>query len=192
VTTSYGTPPPAATSRAPASIRWREDVKVAVGVIVTMVLLGAPAGLLWSALAPHYVVHFSAAGPDFSDIESTKAFIGADASYLLVMLGFGLVCGGVAWLFARRSGPWTVVALALGGVLAALIAASVGLRPGAHDSIQALQAQNRTSGTVELYLGKRDKHNGLSLRAPWAALGWPAAAVSVFLIGALRRPEDVD
>jgi hypothetical protein len=84
------------------------------------------------------------------------------------------------------------VALAVGGVLAALIAGSVGLRPGSHESIQALQAQNRTSGAIELYLGKRDKHNGLSLRAPWAALAWPAGAVSVFLVGALRRPEDVD
>jgi hypothetical protein len=191
VTTDYWAAAPAATTE-PKPGRWRQDVKAFLVIVATMVLLGAPAGLIWAAVAPHYMVHFGPAGPDVSQILSTKAFIGADASYFLVVLGFGVVCGALAWAFARRHGPWTVVALAVGGVLAALIAASVGLMPGPHESLQALQAQGRTSGSADIYLGKLTPHGGQSLRAPWAALGWPAAALSVFLLGALRRPEELD
>ncbi len=161
-----------------------------VGTVVASVLLGAPAGLLWSLVAPRLTVGVSDKGVSVSNLESTKAFVGADGTYLVVMLAVGFLCGALAWRFARRSGPWTVLGLAAGGVLAALIAASVGLRPGAHHAIEALRQGSTFRGTVDLYLGKRTGNN-LSLRAPWAAVAWPVGALGAFLIGALRRPEQV-
>ena len=181
-------PPP---EPVPAGSRWRKDVPGSVGVAVVSLLLGAPAGLLWAAVTPHYVVHYNADGAQLTDLESTKAFIGADGSYLLVMLGAGIVCGLLAWRFARRFGPWTVVGLAVGGVLAALVAAAVGVQPGGQDGVKALKVQNRTSGTVELPLLKRFRHDELGLRAPWAAVGWPVGALTVFVLLAARKPEEL-
>jgi hypothetical protein len=183
---SYGTrEPPARPSR------WREDLWAFVGIVVGSVLLGAPAGLVWSAVAPRQAVQITDQGAQTDNFLSTKAFIGADGSYLMVMLVVGLLCGGLAWLFARRSGPFTVLALVLGGTLAALIAASVGLRPGTQHVFQALQEGSAFRGHLDLYLGLR-KGNNLSLRAPWAAIGWPLGACVSFLVLALRRPEDLD
>jgi hypothetical protein len=170
---------------------WREDVVPAVGVVVGSVLLGAPAGLLWSAVAPRLRISFGASGPSAADLESTKAFIGADGSYLLVMLAAGVVCGTLAWLFARRSGPWTVIGLTVGGLLAALVAARVGLVPGSHDAVVALRQGKVGHPPIDLYLG-RLKGDTPHLRAGWAAVGWPVGALGAFLVGALRRPEDLD
>lgn len=193
MTTDYWAPPVAASqARPPGPSRWRQDVVAFAGIVIASVFLGAPTGLLWAALVPHYVVHFDSAGEKLDDLESTKAFIGADGSYLLVMLGAGLFCGALAWFFARRYGPWTVAGLLLGGILAALIAASVGVRPGAQEAIRALHDKNRTSGTIEFPLVKHLQQDALGLRAPWAAVGWPVGALSVFLVGALFRPEDLD
>ncbi|MGB8652423.1 MAG: hypothetical protein WCD35_17385 [Mycobacteriales bacterium] len=175
----------------PAPGRWKQDVKAFVGIVVVMVLLGAPAGLLWSAVAPRLTVTVKDSGIDLPNVESTKAFVGADGSYLVVIAVMGVLCGALAWRFARRSGPWTVVALAAGGLLAALIAARVGLRPGAHQAFQALEPGTHVRGRVELFLGKRHGDD-LGLRAPWAAVGWPVGALVVFLVMALRRPEELD
>jgi hypothetical protein len=189
----FWAPPPvhAQLPREPVPSRWREDLMTAAGIVVASVLLGAPAGLLWSLVAPRLTVGVNDGGVSVSNLESTKAFVGADGSYLVVMLVLGLVCGTLAWRFARRSGPWTVLALTVGGVLAALIAASVGLRPGAHHAIEALRQGSSFRGSVDLYLGKRTG-DSLSLRAPWAAVAWPVGALGAFLVGGLRRPEELD
>lgn len=175
----------------PAPSRLREDLWSFGLVVVGCVLLGAPAGLIWSRVAPHLTVTVDKNGVSAPNLESTKAFIGADGSYLVVMLIMGLISGGVAWWLARRSGPYTVAALVVGGVLAALVAASVGLRPGTHHAIAALKDGTSFRGTTELYLGVRHG-NGTRLRAPWAAVGWPVGAMLVFVVGGLWKPEELD
>lgn len=177
----------------PVAGRWRDDVRVFVVTVATIVLLGAPAGLLWSAIAPHYTVRVTDQGLQADDIESTKAFIGADGTYALVVLGVGVLCGVVAWRLGRRGGPWTVAGLVVGGVLAALVAAEVGLRPGAPEALEALRPGSPFRGTVELYLGRRTgDSNDLALRAPWALVLWPVGSLIAFLIPAYRRPEQLD
>ena len=174
----------------PTQSRWRRDLVAAGAIIVACVLLGAPTGLLWSAVAPRLTVRLTASGPQVDNLESSKAFVGADGSFLIIVLLLGVLTGLLAWLFARRHGPWTVVALLLGGLLAAQIAATVGLRPGAMDV--AAKLENPASrGTVELFLGKRDT-TGTALRAPWAVVGWPVGALLVFFGLGLRRPEELD
>ena len=171
--------------------RWREDIPRALAVVVGSVLLGAPAGLLWSQVAPRLKVTFRAEGPTAPDLESTKAFIGADATYILVMLGVGVLCGLLAWAYARRSGPWTVTALAVGGVLAGLVAARVGVIPGSEDALMALRQGKVGHAPVDLYLGVL-KGDVPHLRSPWAAVAWPVGALVAFLAAAWRRPEELD
>lgn len=171
--------------------RARRDAATVVAVVVASVLLGSPFGLIWAAVAPHLTVTVTDQGPQAPDLESTKAFIGADGSYAVVMAVAGVLCGLLAWRFARRSGPWTVLALVAGGVLAALIAASVGLRPGSQHAIEALREGSPIRGQVQLFLGRRSGSD-LSLRAPWAAVAWPVAALVAFLVPALRRPDELD
>ena len=175
-----------------APARWRKDVPRALAVVVTSVLLGAPAGLLWSAVAPRLRVTVTDQGIDAPDLEGSKAFIGADGSYLLVMLGVGVLCGVLAWLFARKAGPWTVLGLAVGGYLAALVAARVGLQPESQRAIQALSPGSSFRGTVDFYLGARSHGGDLHLRAPMAAVGWPVGALLAFLVPAGYRPHELD
>ena len=54
MTNPFAPPPPLAAPARPA--RRREDLLRFIAVVVGCVLLGAPAGLLWSAVAPHYRV----------------------------------------------------------------------------------------------------------------------------------------
>lgn len=191
MTNPFAPPSPLAAPDRPA--RRREDLLRFAAVVVGCVLLGAPAGLLWSAVAPHYRVERTKGELTLPNIESTKAFIGADGSYFVVVLVLGLLSGVLAWRFARRSGPWTVVALAVGGTLAALIAARVGLIPGSKDAVEALRGTSGKDGTFELFLGARNQKTGdQSLRGAWAAVGWPVGALSAFLLFGLRSPEALD
>jgi hypothetical protein len=168
--------------------RRRRDVTRCVAIVVGMVLLGAPVGLLWSALAPHYTVVFDAGQATYPFIESTKAFIGVEGTFVAVTFVVGALCGALAWWFGRSSGPWTVVALAVGGVLAALVAAHVGLLPGRQEAFDALA---RKQGSVQLFLGARSG-NDTHLRAPWAVVVWPLGALVAFLVPAFIRPEELD
>lgn len=173
--------------------RWRSDLRVFVVTVATVLLLGAPTGLLWSAVAPHYTVRVTDDGLQLDNIESSKAFIGADGSYAVVVLAVGVLCGVLAWRFGRQAGPWTVAGLVVGGVLAALVAAEVGLRPGTPEAFAALQPGSAYRGTVELYLGKRTGDaNDVALRAQWAFVLWPLGSLVAFLIPAYRRPEQLD
>ncbi|HUR52379.1 MAG TPA: hypothetical protein VMZ11_09660 [Mycobacteriales bacterium] len=176
---------------AAAPPRWRADLPPALALAAGSVLLGAPAGLLWSHLSPRLRVTFGADGPTAAGIESTKAFIGADGSYVLVMLGAGLLCGLLAWLLVRRSGPWAVLALALGGFAGAVVAARVGVLPGSDEVVMALRHGKTGHAPVDLYLGKLHGDSP-QLRSTWAAVAWPVGALLAFLIGALRRPEELD
>ena len=161
--------------------RWRREAVIAVLVTFGCLLLAAPAGLLWSVVAPRLSVTLGPDGPAAHGLEG-KAFIGGDGSFLLVVAGAGVLSGVLGWLMARRAGPWTVLGLFVGGLLAAKVAAVVGVRPGrAH--VQALLHDRTARGTVQLYL---------RLRSPWAVVGWPVGALTTFLLAALWRPEQLD
>ena len=161
--------------------RTRSDRRAFAVIVAVLVLLGAPAGLLWSAVSPRLTVQLTAAGPSTGNVEG-KAFVGADGSFVVVLLFVGLLSGLLAWRYARRGGPATVLALLVGGLLAAKIAAVVGVRPGAAD-VRHLLRDPMARGSVELYL---------KLRSPWAVVFWPVGALAGFLLPALVRPELLD
>lgn len=161
--------------------RWQRDLPVAGVLVAVLVLLGAPVGLLWHVLAPRLTVELGPDGPAAQGLEG-KAFIGADGTFLVVVLAAGILTGALAWLLARRGGPWTVLGLVIGGLLAAKIAAVVGVRPG-KSHVQALLHDPSATGSVKLFL---------KLRASWVLVGWPVGALAAFLVPALRRPEELD
>lgn len=175
----------------PSTRPWRADALQALLVVVGMVLLGAPVGLLWAAVSPRVEFAVTDDGVSVLGPETSEGFIGADGSYALVLFGAGLVCGLLAWWLARRSGPWTVVALTVGGVLAALVAARVGLLPGKGDALAALRPGSPERGTFELFLGARGEDDALHLRAAWAAVAWPVGALVAFLGCGLAQVDEL-
>jgi hypothetical protein len=169
-----------------------EDVRALAWVVAGAVLLGAPAGLVWSAVSPRVDVTVTALGPEVPNGDSNEAFFGADGSYFLVMLVAGLLTGVIGWWLFRRSGPITVLALVVGGVLGALVAAEVGLMPGYQDALRAVSEGSSFRGHTDLYLGRLQPDRTVGLRASWAFVAWPAGACISFLLAALRRPHDLD
>lgn len=171
----YGTVLPARVST------WRHDALTGFFVAAVTVLLGAPAGLLWSALAPHAGVDISSAGATFSGGVTAETFVAADAWFLAVGVALGLVTGVLAWVFARGSGPVTVVALTVGGLLAALVASKVGMRIG-QDALREAAA----GGVSGRYVAN------VAVQAQTVLLGWPIAALAAFLTLVVSRADEID
>jgi biotin transporter BioY len=161
--------------------RWRQDAVVGFFTLTLTVLLGPPAGLLWSALAPHAHVSIGASGVPIVDDGGTEVFVAADGWFLAVCLVAGLLTGIVGWLAGRRSGPVTVAALTVGGLLAALVAAKVGMRLGQDQLRTAAQA-----GTLGRYGAN------VALQAKVIILVWPIAGLGAFLALMLSRVEEID
>jgi hypothetical protein len=160
--------------------RWRADLVPAAFVAACTVLLGAPAGLLWSALAPHAHIAISASGATFAD-GATEVFVAGDGWFLAVCAVAGLLSGFLAWLGARRSGPYAVVALAVGGLLAAYVGAKVGRRIG-QDELRAAAAAGRPGTYVA----------NVVLQAKQAVLAWPVAALATFVALVAGRRDETD
>ena len=159
---------------------WRSDVVTGAFVAGVSVLLGAPAGLLWSALAPHAHIAISASGATFAD-GATEVFVAGDGWFLGVALVLGLLSGFLTWLVARGSGPYAVIGLAVGGALAAYVAAKVGRRIG-QDELRAAAA----AGVPGTYVAN------VAVQAMQVVLVWPIAALASFLSLVAARPDEPD
>jgi hypothetical protein len=110
---------------------------VLVGVLL---LAGVAAGLLWWALAPRATFEVTADGPVPVGHPSAELPFADDGVFTLVLAGIGLVAGLAAWRLRRRRGVATVLALALGTVLASLAAWRLGELLGAGPSPAELAA----------------------------------------------------
>ena len=173
--------PPVQQPREPLGPRLRAAAYTILGTVPLVVLLGAPVAFLWRAVAPDVAILHTASGPQPVAPESSQVF-GVDGWFVVVTLLAGLVTGGLAWLWLRRSGPAGVVALATGGLLAALVTDAVGrkivtdryLYDFCHRKAHCLVY----SGTLRLH-------------ATAAVVFWPAAALAVFaLLTLVRQRED--
>lgn len=151
-------------------------------VVLGCVLLAGPAGLVWAAVSPRLRVRLDDGGSTVTGIG--KDLVGADLSFLAVVFIAGVLSGALAWWLGRHSGPFTVVALLLGGLAASWLAARVGLLPAptkAH--VQALLRDPNSRGSIDYYL---------AMKSPGALVGWPVGALLAFVVAALRRPEELD
>ena len=156
----------------------RADALTGTAVALGFVLVGAPVGLLWAALAPHAQVRIvSADSVSYVDPEP-RAFLGADLTFLLIGLAVGVLVGLVAWRVARRGAPGAVVGLVLGGLLAAWIAARTGARVGRPEFVAALR--DGRPGVV----GQSPK-----LLARQCLVGLPLGALAVFVTLFWTRQE---
>jgi hypothetical protein len=164
----------------PAEPRWRDDLIAAALTAAFSVLLGAPIGLVWTALAPHAHVAIDAAGANVVD-GATEVFIGGDGWFLAVTLVAGVVCGAVAWLLACRSAPYVLVALVGGGLLASYVASKVGVRLGQDDLRAAI-----SSGTKGNYTAN------VALQMKTAIVLWPLGALVSFVVLVLSRVDEID
>jgi hypothetical protein len=155
------------------------DVRAGLITVAVTVLVGAPVGLLWAALAPPVEVVVSADGVRLVDRDSS-AFIASDGYFVAAVLLAGVVGGALAWRLGSRHGPAVVPGLAVGGLLAAYIAMAVG---GLVDDVALAElVEAGVQGRREL---------PARLRSRSALLVWPAASLLTFLVLVLRRPRDV-
>ena len=165
--------PPEATERQEATVA--EEVRTGLVAAVVTVLVAAPVGLLWAALAPRVDVVVSGDRVDLADSDSA-AFIAGDGFFLLAVVLAGVVGGLLAWRLARHPGPGVVLGLTLGGLAAAYVAMQVGEQVGS-DAVQAAVDGGR-QGALEL---------NLRLRAREALVGWPVGALVAYVGASLLR-----
>jgi hypothetical protein len=159
---------------------WREDLVTLAMTAGVTVLLGAPVGLLWSAVAPHAHVRVEAGAAYISDA-TTEVFIAGDGWFIGLTLLAGIACGVLAWLAARRSGPFVVLGLAAGSLAAAYVASRVGVRIG-QDHLRELVR----SGKQGEYVGN------IALQAKAAVVVWPLAAVAAFATLVASRVDELE
>jgi hypothetical protein len=178
--------PPAPPARRPWSA-WAElrtDLRAALGLALGLALAGVPAGLLWWWLAPRAEFRITADGPVALGNPSAEIPVAVDGVLALVLAGLGLLAGVLAWLLRRRRGLATLLALALGAVLAGVVAWRLGVLLAPPPTRADL---GHVGGIVS---------TGLNLHSlPVLAVG-PFAAVLAYLVPAaysatddLGRPE---
>lgn len=136
---------------------------------LAVVLLGAPVGLLWSALSPRADLVRVPGGLTLGDIE-TKDFIAADGLLFVMGLVVGVAVTALAWRVARGGSPALLLGLVVGSAVAALVAARTG--PLLDQPTRAGAAAGATGSGAEL---------PLRLHAGAALLGWPAGTATSFL-----------
>jgi len=153
------------------------DVRAGLLTIAVTVLVGAPVGLLWAALAPR--VRIEVTGEDVQVLDGARdGFIAVDAWFLAAVVVAGLVGGVMAWWLGAAHGPGVVLGLAVGGLAAAWIASRVG---GEVDRA-AVRSFVEHGGP-----GRREL--AAQLRSTSALLGWPIASLLAFLaLSVVRRP----
>lgn len=160
----------------------RGELLAALLAAVGVALLGAPVGLLWSAVAPRPdVVPTADRGLDFVDPE-TKDFITADVYLFLLCLVVGLVCGVLAFRLGRRHALGAVVGVVLGSAVAAWISYRVGILGEHRDDLVALAQAGRLTGVTDL---------PLTLQAKTVLLAWPGGAALAFAVLVYRLPREV-
>jgi hypothetical protein len=103
-------------------------------VVLGLAVVGIPAGLLWWGLAPRADFRITGDGPVVIGNPSNELLVADDAVFTLVLAAVGLLAGAAAWRLRRRRGVATVIALAFGALLTALVAWQVGRLLGAGPS----------------------------------------------------------
>ncbi|MEU5718982.1 ABC transporter permease [Streptomyces sp. NPDC020403] len=154
------------------------------GAVITAVLAasGVLLGLLWLWLAPRVPLISDDTAVFLKNSEGEEA-IGADGTFVLLALAFGLVSAAAVFFFRRRGGIPLVVGLALGGLLGSLLAWGIGTWFGPTSDVVAHAKEVGKGVTFDA---------PLKLHAVGAAvLAWPVAAMIVHLgLTGLFGPRD--
>ncbi|MGK5640061.1 ABC transporter permease [Streptomyces sp. URMC 126] len=150
----------------------------AAGVVAAAVTVsGALFGLLWVWLAPHVPLISDGRAVFLKNSEGEQA-IGADGTFALLGLGFGVVAAALVFLFRRAGGIAVVAALAAGSLLASVLAWRLGVWLGPSSDVAA-HARAVGKGVVfdaPLRLGAK----GMLLAFPIAAMAVHLALTAAF------------
>ncbi|WP_163571538.1 DUF2567 domain-containing protein [Fodinicola feengrottensis] len=103
-------------------------VRAGIAAAVLLVL-GAPLGLLWSAIAPHAMAAQTAGGAIYTGFDN-EVFVAADAVLGAIGLVVGILAGVGGYLWLSRRGPWMAIGLAVGGAAGSALAMVVGHQIG--------------------------------------------------------------
>ncbi len=143
------------------------------GVIVAVLVgvCGVVLGLLWVWLAPRVPLVSDGSAIYLKDSEGEQA-IGADGWFTLLGLALGAVTAVGVFLWRRGGGIAVVVGLAVGGVLASVLAWRMGVWLGPPQNVIAHAKQ---VGPNKVFYAP------LQLRAKGALLAWPLASMAAFL-----------
>jgi LPXTG-motif cell wall-anchored protein len=156
----------------------RADLRSSAGIVLALAVAGVPAGLLWWWLAPRADFRVTDAGPVPIGTPSVELLVADDAVFALIMAGVGLLAGAAAWLLRRRRGVATVLALAVGACLTAVVAWQLGELLGTGPSraqIDDVGARLTTS---------------LTLGSPPAMALAPFTALLAYVVAVLHAPHD--
>jgi hypothetical protein len=143
-----------------------------IGVAATLVIavLGVPAGLLWTTVAPRTTWVITGGKALLGDPES-QTLIAADGWFAVLTALAGVLCGVVAYVLAGRLGELGLLAaLGVGGAAAGLIARWAGGLVG-QSSFQHLVHTARDGTTAR---------SALHLQAKGVVIAWPLVAIVVF------------
>lgn len=168
-----GAPPPRKTT--PGDVRDGAAVTLVVGVA------GVLLGVLWAWLAPK-VQYVSNGQAVFLRNSEGEARIGADGTFLLLAVGFGLLSAVAVFLWRRRGGVPLVIGLGVGSLFAALVGWRLGLRLGPSANLPAAAAKAGQGVAFDA---------PLQLLAHGALLAWPLAALAAHLVltAVFTRPD---
>ncbi|MGW2561290.1 DUF2567 domain-containing protein [Streptomyces sp. NPDC001514] len=159
----------------------KRELRLAAIVLPAVVLAGVALGLLWLWLAPRVALISTGKAVFVVDTEGEEA-AGADGTFVLLALGFGVLCAAVVFLIHRRGGIPLVLALALGGLAASMLGWGIGYWFGPE---QDVVAHARAVGEGVTFDAP------LQLRSRAALLAWPVASMVVHLaLTALFAPRD--
>ncbi|MFE4637561.1 hypothetical protein ACFRJ1_29870 [Streptomyces sp. NPDC056773] len=147
------------------------DVRDGAAIALVTGIAGVLLGLLWVWLAPRVQYVSNGEAVFLRDTES-EARIGADGTFLLLSVGFGVLSAVAVFLWRRGGGAAQVVGLTVGSVFAALVGWRVGLWLGPSSDLVAAARKAGKGVPFEA---------PLQLLAHGALLGWPMAAVLVHL-----------
>ncbi|OEU88689.1 ABC transporter permease [Streptomyces abyssalis] len=149
----------------------RREVRGGALWAFVVLVLGVGLGLLWLWLAPRVPLVSVDDSVFLKDPEGEEA-IGADGTFVLLAVAFGVVTGLVAFLRSRGGGIGIVVGLAVGALLGSVLAWQLGvwLGPGSD-----LAASAKAAGENKTFDGP------LKLQAKGALVVWPFFALGTHL-----------
>ncbi|MFI0262269.1 ABC transporter permease [Streptomyces sp. NPDC017056] len=161
---------------------FRRELLEAALIAIVVTVCGALLGVLWAWLAPHVPLVGDGRGNVYLKNTEGEEAIGGDGTFVLLALGFGVLCAAVAFLLRRAGGIPLVVALVAGGLLGSVVAWRLGVWLGPTSDLAAHAAE---AGKGVVFDGP------LRLQAKGALLAWPVAAMftHLFLTG-LFGPRD--
>lgn len=180
----WGEPQPGGDGAGPyPAFQVRQELRDGLLCALVVTVLGVALGAMWEWLAPHVPLFTDGTAVYLKDPEGEEA-IGADGTFVLLSLAFGVVCGAGVFLRNRGGGLGVVLGLTLGAVLGSLVAWRVGMWLGPTSDVVAAAKQ----------AGKGTTFNSpLELQSKVGMLAWPVAALvtNVGLLGAfgIRDPE---